>query len=257
MTGFMCAENATLSSPAESTTELPQIPCLEIAGIEKTLLHRARGMYQADLYALEWRGQSAVLKDLSGRLWLARVLWSRLVLTRELKVLCLAAQLGLAPRPLARVGRDAFLMERLDGHCLAKLRDVVPPLQFFNLLGGALRKMHSSGLAHGDLRRGNIFVTSSGRPYLLDFASGMIYQSGWQCWLQRFVHNRCVVIDRCSFARLKSAYYPDALTEEEAAAKANPPWYWSLGKILRRTVSRIQRPCRYGFFRPARLNRNA
>ena len=189
---------------------------------------------QADLFTLEWNGQTVVLKDVTARpLWM-RLAWGRWTLRREATGMIAAEGLPGVPRVLARVGRDAILLEMIPGCTLAKTDS--PPVEYFDRLSALMEALHQRGVAHGDLRRTNLMIDEQGRPYVLDFASAVVMRSGVWGFIWRWVYRSCVRIDQSKVARLKASYYPDALTIAEVEAIENPPWFLQVGHFLKRHI---------------------
>jgi predicted Ser/Thr protein kinase len=214
---------------------LVEIPYHQIKAQPWKLLQRGRSLAQADLYTLEWNGQSVVLKDVTARpLWM-RWLWGRWTLGREARGMIAAEGLTGVPRVLARVGRDAILLEMIPGSTLAKPVSP-PPLEYFNRLTALVAALHQRGVAHGDLRRTNLMIDERGQPYLVDFASAIVTRPGVLGFIWRVAYRCCVQIDQSKLARLKAACYPNALTAAEVVAIENPPWFLWVGQFLRRRI---------------------
>ncbi len=83
----------------------------------------------------------------------------------------------------ARVGKNAFLHEYVEGDTLDRRDDVLP--EFFDQLEDILHRVHERGVAYVDMaKRENIIVGDDGRPYLIDFQISFMRRSGPFSWLR-------------------------------------------------------------------------
>lgn len=230
---------------APTPRAMPEIPHLEIHEVRHArgaCIHQARSVAQADVYIVDWEGCHAVLKDFSERPWIVRLIWSNWIMRRECTVLGLLQGLEGVPRLYARVGRSAFLMQRLQAHDLPNIYKQEPPPadDFWLRLRRLIDEMHRRGVAHGDLRRKNILISDDGQPFLIDFATAMLRREHGALapltqWLFR-IYRR---IDRTTFARIKQSYPPHELDELEQHWLDNQPWYLTVGRLLKRRVYRL------------------
>lgn len=78
----------------------------------------------------------------------------------------------------------AVVSERLDGPTLAVLRASRPALTpgeigaLLRPLAGALERLHSLGLVHGDVSPANVVLAADGRPVLVDLAGDVAFEAG-------------------------------------------------------------------------------
>ena len=221
---------------------IPDIPQEEIQPLVGECIHPARSSFQADLYAVSWEGRPALLKDFSGRPWWVRRLWAPVAMGREFRVLRRLQGLEGIPRLLGRVGTHAILIERLAAQRLPRNREQPPPLEFFGRASELLARLHARGVGHGDLRRKNILIDQENRPYFIDFATALTAKPGPAGSLSRFAFRRCAVIDLATLARIKSDFYPDALTPREKDFIDHAPWYLKMGRFLKKKVYRLKKP---------------
>ena len=133
----------------------------------------ARGrIANADVRLVECAGKRWVVKDFKVCPGWIRNTVGRWFIRRELKALVrLQGIPGIAENPV-RV--DAFALAYLfvEGRALNEFPAGQPPVDFFLALESAVTNMHARGIAHLDLRnRGNVLVSSSQQPVLIDFQS--------------------------------------------------------------------------------------
>ena len=133
----------------------------------------ARGrIANADVRLVECAGKRWVVKDFKVCPGWIRHTVGRWFIRRELKALVrLQGIPGIAENPV-RV--DAFALAYLfvEGRALNEFSAGQPSTDFFLALESAVKNMHARGIAHLDLRnRGNVLVSSSQQPVLIDFQS--------------------------------------------------------------------------------------
>lgn len=220
---------------------LPEIPLDEIASADRVLLHGRKSSAQANVYRLNWRGRPAALKDFSANSWPARMLWARPLLRREARALALLADSGGSPKPLGWAGPDALLMEFIEGLPVSKL--AAPPApEFFDAAEVLLRRSHTLGVVHGDIRRFNILADADGRPWLIDFASAQFSSPGALAAPARFIWRRVAAADLFHIVKIKASYHPHALTEAQRRTLETPPLTLRIGRFLRKKIYRFKKP---------------
>lgn len=200
--------------------------------------HEGRSITQADLYSLKAPAQDWALKDFS-----ARPLWIRMLITRRVVQREVAALSGLeglrgVPRLAGMLGRDAFIMERLNADRLPHIYDNNLTPEFFARLEALIAEMHARGWAHGDLRRKNILLDAEFNPYLIDFATSMFAgpKSGAP---RKWLSERWKRVDNINVARMKASYLPpEDLTERDLELLNHQPLYMRLGRMIRRKLYR-------------------
>jgi predicted Ser/Thr protein kinase len=203
------------------------------------LLKKARNAFQADVSLLE--GASAgeaprVRKDISGRPAWARATGAGWSMRREAEALRALEGLNIAPRLLAWDGSRVLEMEFVAGERLPKRRDPVQPgPELFERLQTMLASMHQAGVAHGDLRRANIFWhPETGEARLIDF--GAAWTLGDRPgWLKRLAFRLAARVDRATLEKLRRYYIG------EDAPDSHYPWFLRWGRALRQ-----------GLYRPAK-----
>jgi tRNA A-37 threonylcarbamoyl transferase component Bud32 len=225
-------------------TTIPDIPCEQARARRGERMQAALSVAQADLYAFEWEGRPAVLKDFNARPAWARWAWSRHICAREARILHHLNGLdGATPRLLAMAGPCAFVMERMEGTRLPRKKEAPPPPEFWARAREALERLHAAGISHGDIRRTNMLMTPDGRACLIDFATAARdRRGGLDAWVSRRVFLHARRIDRVTFARIKASYDPESLDAKERAWLADEPWQLRAGRWLKRHVYRLRKP---------------
>jgi RIO-like serine/threonine protein kinase len=162
----------------------------------------------------------AVLKDYAhADPWFRRLV-GPLSARREARALRLLEGVAGVPRLIRRIGRDAILMEYIDGVSGRDLRrgDYAPDffVKFYKLIDA----IHARGVAHCDLRStGNILRTPGGDPVFVDFVAHMRRNSWWNP-ITRWAYRKLCEADYTAVARLKRSHAPELLTPDEQAALA-------------------------------------
>jgi hypothetical protein len=85
-------------------------------------------------------------------------------------------------------------------------------------------------------------MDDEGRPYFIDFATAIVARPGLAGLVSRFVFRRFAAIDRWTLVRIKSDFYPEALTSEERHLLEHPPWHLRVGRCLKKNVYRLRKP---------------
>jgi hypothetical protein len=214
------------------------------------LFHKANSLTQADLYELEWEGVRAVLKDYGGLLRSRRRLLGRLIgyfsVRRESRALERLEGLNAHPSLIGRVGGSAFLYERVDGDILPDHNEKRVSPEIFEQLTEAVKAMHDRGVAHGDLRRNNIYLGPDGTLRILDYETAVLDNGRPRSLRGRGFHLACK-IDRIKIAKMKRRWLPEApLSPEEEKLLKGEPVFFRLARglrqnLYRRFVKRIRR----------------
>lgn len=219
--------------PAERVRreDLPPIPAEPF--------HRGRSVFQADLYAIEWRGRPALLKDFGGRPFWIRTTWGRIAIARERRILERLGGLPGTPALLARVGSCAIVLERFEARALPRRKDgIAPPSDYFPRAREIVAAMHARGIGHGDLRRDNLLLDSEGTPRVIDFATSVAAGGDLEGLLTWPLLPLYRGIDRYQLAKLEASYRPDGEGMDEASRllAERPPWYARAGRALRQST---------------------
>lgn len=169
----------------------------------------------AILYLFDHGGVTWAVKDFRPRSFLSRNLIGRFLIRREFRALSRLAGVPATPQDAFRVDALALAYRFVPGRSLRGLRDFRLPPDYFPALERGLRAMHSSArLAHFDLRNaGNILITDTGEPLLLDFQSAA--GTGWMPGpLRRFAEE----VDLAAIYKHWRKRSPDTLGPERTAA---------------------------------------
>lgn len=132
---------------------------------------------EAEIRAAEWHGRSVVVKSRLPKTYRHPNLDAALRANRirtETRLLSEARHLGI-PVPVMYdidLGRGTMTLAHLQGPTLAELiGSGDDATQFCKALGAYMGKLHSAGIAHGDLTTSNMVITG-GILHLLDFSLG-------------------------------------------------------------------------------------
>lgn len=148
-------------------------------------IHRPRHPWSCEILREITHEGTIILKQLPATTSVAGFI-GRWLLKREIKVLnyinCVAPEL--APVILESDNRG-FLMRDLGGVPLSSIRaDLVGELELFKKLEKAVTHLHTIGIAHGELRLGNIQLANR-NIFILDFSTavrrGNILFQIWKC----------------------------------------------------------------------------
>ncbi len=205
------------------------------------LLRQSPSPFQADVYLAEGQDCRCLVKDFSRRPWLIRWCVVRPLLRHEHRVMRELVDIDGIPRVFGFLSRDALVMEFVDGRGTMPShkeldRDDYPPLEVFRQLERIVVAMHGRGVTHGDIRRRNILITAGG-PALIDFGTG-VRQQGRLQFIRRRVYRMIERIDRRKVLKLRAAYYPDSLCEQDWQRLKEVPWLLRAGQAVRKKVYR-------------------
>lgn len=168
------------------------------------------GAFKPALRPIDVRGFPALAKDYSRCPLLVRETWGRFHIAREAAVYRAIRGLPGIPRFLGTIDAYALLVERIEGRDASRPPDGGFPAGFFDRLAEVVAGLHARGVVHGDLRqRRNVLVAADGRPFVVDFASGIRLPRGSA--LLRILADR----DRSGVAKLRARHAPETLTAEE------------------------------------------
>lgn len=201
-------------------------------------LKKSLSLAQAEVSLIEIDGKRIVLKDFWGKHKLWRWLFGRIAISREAKAYKQLQGVRGIPEFFGQPDAYSLLIEFIEGEFLPhrkernKLSD-----QFFQGLSRLVTEMHNRGVAHGDLRKKNIFISSDTQPYLLDFATAVCVDEHCSR-VKRMLFERIRRIDLIKVAKIKSRYFPHLLTDSEKRNLLKIPWYLRLGQFLRKKVYR-------------------
>ena len=202
------------------------------------LQKKSQSIAQADLYLVNIGGECLIFKDFSGRFLPARCLIGRVAISREVRAYRHLEGIPGIPRFICQPDSDSFLMEYIEGQSLACYKKKTPPTPaVFTALSELVERMHQRGVAHGDLHKRNILVSSTDIPYILDFATSLCIteKTGW---LKKALFRKMCRIDRLAILKIKVRFFPHLLTAEEKCAIERLPWYMTIGRFLRKKIYR-------------------
>ena len=207
---------------------------------QRTLVHRANSVVQADVYAVHENGRKIILKDYSGRPAGLRAFCLRRMLRHEDAILRALAGIAGVPRSYGFRTPDVLAIEYIVGSGpIQSEKDsetTVPPPLFFANLKVLVAAMHARGVAHGDIRRHNILRNRNDRPVLIDFATAVSRDATEWFAVQRLLFPVLRTIDRFKVLKLCQRYAPSVLDKEELETLKTVPWYMRAGRFLRKKI---------------------
>lgn len=174
-------------------------------------LHRKR-WGQAQVLKATFDHQDWVIKDFSHSL-IARFLWGRWLLGRELRALKRLEAVPGVPRAAFRLDRDAICYHYASGHTLRQLRARRSNLDgnFFGQLEHTVERMHDAGIAHLDLGNLRNILVVRDKPHVIDFGS-CLFTDG----LPKTLSQRAQQIDRSRLYKCWAQLSPRTLGPERA-----------------------------------------
>jgi len=204
--------------------------------------------YQGQVYAEHTADGLRVVKCASG-LPLIRQ-FRRAMIRREYTAYRRLAGFPGIPRCLGLRDNGELVLEFIDARPLRETGHDLPDRDaFFGELGEIIRRMHTAGVAHTDLKRkDNILVDTSGRPWVIDFGACILLGDSPGRMQTRLFDYFCQV-DLNAWIKLKYQYRVAALTAEdraifrptalEAVARAlRPAWRLLTFRALRKASRR-------------------
>jgi len=182
---------------------------------DRVLSQLQRGRFgKPDVYLMSTGEGPVVVKDVGKRHFIFRWTLGFWLIHREWKLYARLRGLPGIPQPLNRIDRFSFSIEFIPARPIE--RGTLLPSSFFQELKQILTEMHDRGIVHLDLRhKGNILVSETGRPFLVDFNSGMHLEDSW---LRKFLLPLLQRIDYGGLLKLKRRVIPFSLTPEERNA---------------------------------------
>jgi hypothetical protein len=206
-----------------------------LESLPRRRLHDGRNLTKAVVDLIEIDGRDAVLKDLASRPWPVRRLLGPCQLDREERAYRALAGAPGTPAFLARVDRQAILLEYVAGRSLASVRRGELDAGFFDRLDRLIDAVHARGVAHGDLHRHDVLAGPGGAPYLVDFSTSVALSPRAGPW-SRFLFRQLCRADRRSAAKLRRRLLPDS-----GAVLPGRPALYRFGHGFKVLLDRIRR----------------
>jgi RIO-like serine/threonine protein kinase len=167
-----------------------------------------------DLKKVEVEGRILMVKDVRRRLFPLRWSLGLWLIHKEWKIYSRLAGVEGIPMAIRRIDRFAFAMEYVPGRPIERGEPL--PSIFFEDLERILKELHSRGVVHMDLRhKGNILVSESGKPILIDFNSSFSFRE--KGLPRRFLFPLLRWVDYGGLLKLKQRVSPSSLTPTELA----------------------------------------
>jgi predicted Ser/Thr protein kinase len=166
-----------------------------------------------DVLLVEIGGVRAVLKDQNAcDRWFA-MLVGPLLTWREARALVRLKKVSGIPDLLARPDARSVLIEYAEAIEAKSYPHIEDWQAWFDSLERLIRRMHTAGIAHGDLRSpGNILIDKNANPVLVDFVASSGKGSSWNYVANAVFRGLCAV-DESAVLKLKSKIVPDLLPD--------------------------------------------
>lgn len=135
--------------------------------------------WDSSQWSLVHAGTSLLVKDIRYSAPFYRRTAGRLILAHEERIYRRTEGLPFVPKCYGRLDPWSLLFERVDATPLTRVNPRDLPEGFYRQVLSCLEQLHGRGIVHLDLRHmGNILVTPSGRPVLIDFESSLFLGRG-------------------------------------------------------------------------------
>ncbi|MCX7766285.1 MAG: hypothetical protein N2246_06240 [Candidatus Sumerlaeia bacterium] len=202
------------------------------------LLKEGKSPAAADIFLVEIEGKKLVLKDFRRKNPIWRWTIGRIAIAREVRAYKLLQGLKGVARFYCQPDAYGLVIEYINGERLPHRKSQYHlPADFFQQLTSLVEQMHQRGVAHGDLRKKNVFFTSTGEPYILDFATATCV-TPFSNWFKRIIFKRVCLIDNLAVKKLKAKLAPDSLTPAEKEDLSHLPFFLRLGRFVRKKIYR-------------------
>ena len=170
------------------------------------------GFFKPDLSRVEVEGRLLMIKDIGRKSFLSRWTLGLWLIHKEWKIYSRLQGIHGIPEAVERLDRLAFAMEFVPGRPIQ--REETLSSSFFSDLERILRDIHLRGVVHLDLRhKGNILISESGEPFLIDFNSSFSFKEGG--FLRRTLFPFLRWVDYGGFLKLKERVSPSSMTPPE------------------------------------------
>jgi RIO-like serine/threonine protein kinase len=161
---------------------------------------------------VEVEGRTFMAKDVRRKSPFFRWTLGLWLIHKEWKIYSLLKGVHGVPRAIERMDRFAFMMEFVPGKPIQRGEALQP--SFFSDLEQVLGEIHRRGVVHLDLRhKGNILVSDSGEPFLIDFNSSFSFKE--KGFLHRFLFPILRWVDYGGLLKLKERVSPSLMTPQE------------------------------------------
>jgi hypothetical protein len=200
---------------------------------------RGRNRTKADILVYRLDGALIAVKDYGPRPRWIRLTLGRWLIRRELAAYRAAGGMSGLPRCLGRLDRDAFALEWIEARPLARLDAAQLPEGWFERARELVERLHSRGVALGDLHHRDLLLDAAGAVYVVDLATA------WLCpatagALRRRVFRRLCELDHVALARMR-ARAAGADPDEAVTANQTPAARWHRRlRALRRGLDRLR-----------------
>ena len=215
---------------------------------ESVLLKSIRSIGDAEAYRYDMPDGNAVLiKTYRKSNWFVKVLVGRHAIRREYRNLSIIHELNVVrvPEPYGMPDKDTISCEFLTDATTLKSamrydKETMPPKSFFRELIDAIGKLHENRVCHGDLRRGNLMISTADHLCVIDVATALHCPPSSGPF-RRLLFNMLCKSDNYSLAKIVQSYYPDMMDETLNGFLEKAPWYLRLGRFLRHNIYRKMR----------------
>jgi len=156
--------------------------------------------YQGHIYLYEDENRRLIIKAPMGR-GAGRFI-RRIMLRNEFRVYSKLSAVDGIPRCFGFLKENYLVLQFIDGVTIKNAR-IANREQFYKVLLDLIKKLHTAGVAHGDLKKkDNLLVVNEQIPCVIDFGVAVIKKKGFAP-LNHFLFNIAGKFDFNAWAKLK------------------------------------------------------
>lgn len=206
--------------------------------------YREGGGSRPDVFLLEKDGEQAVLKDHDGMDPAFARLIGPLLAWREAKAMRRLESVDGIPVLLFCPDKRSLLMEHISARQVVNVDEKEYEAQdYLQSLSELIKRMHESGIAHGDLRSPtNALIDEKGNAALVDFVASF-GRGATLNFINQYIFNKMCLVDFSAITKLKKRIAPHLLDETDMessqVAGKTGMLFRSLGQFVRRASRRL------------------
>ena len=168
--------------------------------------------YQGHTYSYDGHGRYLVIKSATGR-GVAKLV-RRWMLRHEYHVYRRLSGIEGIPACHGFIQKQFLVLEHVDG-IPVRNAPIVDRKHFFESMLLLIQRVHTAGVAHGDLKKKDNILVADGRfPYLIDFGVAVVRKERFAP-LNRYLYNLFKKFDYNAWAKLKYTGIEDTMDKED------------------------------------------